>query len=75
MPSTKISAATIAGAIGSILVWLLHDYAGVNMPDGVAAAVVLLISVLIAYFVPETNPSPSAVEAVRAGKGAAAPPS
>jgi hypothetical protein len=71
MPSTKVTAATIAAAVSTVLVWLLHSYASVTVPDAVQGAIVVLLTLLAGYLVPEQNPSPSGVAAVRAGKGAA----
>lgn len=65
MPSTKVGAATIAAALGSIIVWALKQYVAVDLPAEVSAAVVVLLTLIVGYVVPEQNPAPSAVETVR----------
>lgn len=71
MPSTKVTASAIAAAVGTIVMWLLQTYAHVEVPPAVYTAVVALLTLLVGYFIPEQNPAPSAVAAVREGKGAA----
>lgn len=61
MPSHKVTAATIAAAVGAILFWLLGEYAGVHPPELVQAAAVTLLTLAVGYIVPEHAPSPSAV--------------
>jgi hypothetical protein len=62
--SSKVQASAIAAAVGVILVWLLKTYAGVDVPDAVQAAGVLILAAIIGWIVPETNPAPSAVATV-----------
>lgn len=64
MPSTKVSGATIAAALSSIALWLLKEYMGVNVPQPVEGAIIVLLTLAVGYLVPETNPSPSAVAKV-----------
>lgn len=47
----KVAGATIAGAISTILMWLL-TLASVDVPPGVAAAFTTLIALIVGYFVP-----------------------
>ena len=67
MPSDKVISATIAAAVGTIAFWLLGTYAHVEVPEGVQAAAVGLLTLLVGYLVPENRPAPSAVQAVRRG--------
>jgi hypothetical protein len=65
MPSSKVSAATIAAALSTIGFWLLGEYAGVHPPELVQAAVVTLLTLAVGYAVPENRPAPSAVRTIR----------
>lgn len=65
MPSTKVTAATLAAAISSVLVWLLKSYGGVEVPDAVQGAIVVILTLATGYLVPEQSPAPSAFAAVR----------
>lgn len=63
-PSTKISAASIGGALTAIVLWGVNHFTGVDVPPEVAAAITTVVAFLLGYFIPETNPAPSAVEAI-----------
>ena len=71
LPSTKVTAATVAAALGTIVVWLLHQVASVEVPDVVSGAIVVLLTLGVGYLIPEGNPSPSARAALhsRAPRG------
>ena len=69
--STKVGAAALGAALATILVWAIKQFGAVEIPDPVTAAIALVIGALLGYIVPEENPSPSMVTAVRANKGAA----
>lgn len=52
-PTTKVTAAAVAGAIVTLLTWFL-SLADVELPGEVAAAVTTLIMCVAAYTVPES---------------------
>lgn len=51
-PTRKVTAAMIAGAIVTLLSWLL-GFGDVELPGDVAAALTTIIMVVAAYTVPE----------------------
>ena len=53
-PERKIAAAAVAGAITTILVFVLSQV-GVQLPAEVASAVAFLITVAVGYFVPNAE--------------------
>jgi hypothetical protein len=71
LPSNKTIAGAVASALGLIIVWALRTYAHQDIPDAVAGAGVSLLTLLVAYLVPETRPSVSAMAAARAKLGLA----
>lgn len=48
-PVPKVIAGTIAGAATVVIVWLLHQFAGVDLPAEVAAALTVLLTAGAAY--------------------------
>lgn len=54
MPEKKVTAATLAGAIVSITVWLLH-LTGVDIPAEVAAAITTVLAAVAGYLAPHTH--------------------
>ena len=54
MPEKKVTAATLAGAIATILVWILH-LAGVNIPPEVSAALTTVLAAVAGYMAPHTH--------------------
>ncbi len=54
MPEKKVTAATLAGAVATILVWILH-LAGVDVPSEVAAAIATVLAAVAGYFAPHTH--------------------
>lgn len=64
--SSKVTASVIAAAVSTILFWLLGTYAHVAVPEPVQAAGVGLLTLIVGYLIPETNPAPSAIDAVHA---------
>lgn len=50
-PQPKIIAATFAGAIVTIVVWLVHAYGHVDLPAEVVAALTTLVAGGAGYFV------------------------
>jgi uncharacterized membrane protein len=59
-PTYKVAAASIAAAVGAILIWLVEHYGGVDLPPPVEAAIVVVLTFVAGYVVPEHNPSRSA---------------
>lgn len=54
MPEKKVTAATLAGAIATILVWVLH-LTGVDIPAEVAAAITTILAAVAGYMAPHTH--------------------
>jgi hypothetical protein len=52
-PTTKITAAMIGGAFASILVWVLRQFADVDIPVEVGSSVAVLMTVAAGYMTPE----------------------
>lgn len=52
LPTRKVSASGLGGAISLILLWALGEYAGMDFPPEVASAVTTVISFALAYLVP-----------------------
>lgn len=55
MPEKKVTTATLAGAIVTILIWIL-GLAGVHMPAEVAAAITTILTALAGYLTPHGHP-------------------
>ena len=55
-PVRKVVAGTIGGAVASLVLWLLSQYANFNPPPEVAGAITTIIAFLVGYIVP---PSPN----------------
>jgi hypothetical protein len=55
MPTQKVTAAAIGGALAAIGAWLLSEIGGVQMPAGAEAGFATLIATLIAYLTPERD--------------------
>jgi len=49
---TKVYASGAAGAVVTILMWVLKQYAGIEMPQDVAAALTVLIMTIAAWVTP-----------------------
>lgn len=59
-PSTKVTTGAIAGAIVVFLLWVAKSTGLVDdMPEEVAVAISTVVSFVLSYVVPETNPAPS----------------
>lgn len=52
IPQTKVVAGTVGGAVTTIVLWLLDAYARLDMPEPVSAAVGVLVTLVVAYLVP-----------------------
>lgn len=51
-PLTKVQASGASGAIAILFLWVLETYAGVDMPEYVAAAITTIIMSIVAYVTP-----------------------
>lgn len=51
-PINKVMNSTLAGAIILIVVYLLHQFAGVDLPTEISAALTTIIMSLVAYLTP-----------------------
>jgi hypothetical protein len=54
VPEKKVTAAALAGAIATILVWILH-VAGVDIPPEVSAALTTVLAAVAGYLAPHTH--------------------
>jgi phosphoserine phosphatase len=52
MPTNKVSAAALGGALAAIVAWIVSTY-GIDMPPGTEAAFATLIAAGLAYWVRE----------------------
>lgn len=62
-PSTKVTAATLAYAVTVIIVWLIESQTDIVIPTAVQGAFTIVLIFAAGYFIPERNPSPSAIAA------------
>jgi putative flippase GtrA len=53
MPSRKVNAGVLAGALSIILVWAIKQYGGTELPGPVASAITTVMTFVTSYFVPE----------------------
>ena len=58
-PTAKVASSGAAGAFVLIIIWVLDDYFGVQLPAEVAAALTTLLSFTAGYF---TKPKPGEVK-------------
>jgi hypothetical protein len=61
MPSTKVTAAAITAAVVTIIVAVATSVFDVEVSEELAAGITGIVSLIVAYFVPETNPAPSSI--------------
>jgi hypothetical protein len=54
VPEKKVTAATLAGAITTVLVWILH-LTGVDIPSEVSAALATILAAVAGYMAPHTH--------------------
>lgn len=52
MPDTKVTVGALAGAVVSIIVWVVGLTTSVEVPAEAAAALVTVVSFALAYLVP-----------------------
>lgn len=58
------SIALVAGALASIIVWTAKQFGGVEIPDAIRDAIIVLLTAAGAHFTTDTPPAPVAREAV-----------
>ena len=59
-PSTKVTTGAVAGAVVVFLLWVAKASGWVDtVPEEAVAALTTVVSFVLAYWVPETNPAPS----------------
>ena len=71
MPEKKVTAATLAGAIVTIVIWILR-LAHVDVPPEVAAAITTILAAVAGYLAPHTH-RPDAPPAATAPEATATP--
>jgi uncharacterized membrane protein len=54
-PEKKVTAATLAAAIVTIVIWILRTFADVDVPAEVAVAISTVVVAIAAYFAPHTH--------------------
>ena len=54
LPEKKVTAAALAGAVATILVWILH-LTGIDIPPEVAAAITTILAAVAGYLAPHTH--------------------
>jgi hypothetical protein len=50
--NSKAIAAVLAGAVTTVLVWGIHQFGGIAIPDYVQGSITTIISTAAVYFVP-----------------------
>ena len=53
MPSRKVNAGALAGALSIILVWAIKQYGATELPVEVASGITTIITFITSYLVPE----------------------
>ncbi|MEO0401098.1 MAG: hypothetical protein AAF214_01855 [Pseudomonadota bacterium] len=51
-PTQKVVATSIAGALATILIWVMKTQLNIDPPEGVSAAIVTVISFAIGWLTP-----------------------
>jgi hypothetical protein len=54
-PSTKVAAGAIAGAVTTIIIWVLKSYAHIDIPGDVGAAITTVLTFIVSYIVPPSS--------------------
>jgi uncharacterized membrane protein YjjP (DUF1212 family) len=73
LPEKKVTAATLAAAVVTIVVWILHSAAHVDIPPEVAAALATVLVGVAGYLAPHTHRPDLAPTAPAAPSAPAAP--
>ena len=55
MPSRKITAGVLSGALASLLVWAVDVFVGIKIPAEQAVALSTLLTFVVAYFVKDAE--------------------
>jgi hypothetical protein len=55
VPEKKVTAATVAAALVTIVVWVLRTFADVEIPAEVAVAISTVLVAIAGYFAPHTH--------------------
>lgn len=66
LPSQKVTAAATAGAVVTILAWIVSSQTTLTIPAFIEEALEIVAVAVIAYWVRETRPSPSAIDTLMA---------
>ena len=56
-PVRKVGSAGLGGAIATGIIWALGEFAGIDLSDEVAAAVVTIVTFAVGYLVPSSGTS------------------
>lgn len=59
MPNTKVTIGTLGGAVATVIMWALGQYAHFNPPPEVATAIGVIIVSLVAYITPHQQGAPN----------------
>ena len=54
MPTTKVTVGALAGAIVTVIVWIVGLVSAVEIPAEASAGLVAIVSFALSYLVPET---------------------
>ena len=52
VPARKVIAASLGSAIATIVLWLVESFGGLVVPPPVQAAVIVVVTFTLGYFVP-----------------------
>lgn len=74
-PETKVTVATLAAAVVTIVVWILRTFAHVDIPAEVAVAMSTVAVAIAGYFAPHTHRPDLAARAGTAAEGTSGPAS
>jgi hypothetical protein len=51
-PINKVTGGALAGALATLLTWLVREFGGVDIPGEVQAAVAVIIGYAVSYLIP-----------------------
>jgi putative flippase GtrA len=55
LPSRKVTAGGLAGALSIIVVWIVNQSTGTNIPPQVASAITTILTFLASYMIPSAD--------------------
>lgn len=61
-PSLKVYGGGAAGIVAALIVWALHQYAHLDLPDPLPEALPTLVGFGLAYFLPHTTGTPGQIQ-------------